>query len=769
MITTTRGNTNYRCCKPTVVLLIFFFVQQCSSMINNKIHFSDSINNLHEVPPRFISMPGIDRRHYFFRIYANTQTSDRGIFGDGVTAIIDDKSGNRRVNNPVKSIMLILVERYDLPPSPSPTTTKGTAENIQTYDCDSDDDHHQHDGNRNKNNKRNATNEWKKTRNYLYHANRSHRQIQGNRDDEEGDGDCNDDNTGDACDTLTLQQQVINVVNFLDGRLKLPRQVSRKILQDSPRILRKPVNSFLIPTSDFLLELWGRDLFLLAVERNPALLLSSGVGYTTNRKTKKKKTTYTKNSIDDEDEDGNNSISKAGLNLENAECILFKYTGLSSSTVKRIKKSSPFVFGLAPSQLHSVLSYLKDVLIQREVDTTKTEVTKKQELIKAKNILGKIVAAHPNLLNLSVEKNLKPRMEFLVTSCDLNATQLAKVVEISNGSVLGLSVKQNLKPTMNYLLRDIFHDGEMNNTEKRILLKNCLLVHPQIVGLSLTNLRSKAEYFHTIGPSLAIRIATKCPVIYSLNLDQNIIPTVEFLTKVWGMTTNETTQLPSSTKDRSLSSDKKNNNSSSSSHLLQNMFHEYPNIITLSVETNIKPTMMFFNKTGYTLLNENWELMLSDNIGGNNLQFRTNNNDDDLFQKIGRRTLPNNRIRGRYIAASLYNRLLPRWHFCLSSSSSNNFDENNNSILVDKNATLQETFTTSSSSAAAALKTTTTVISQSKIPPLHLLVMSSDEAFCEALGFRLESYTQFKNESIPRLKFSSQFDIWLKTGKPIDL
>ena len=253
-------------------------------MINNKIHFSDSINNLHEVPPRFISIPGIDRRHYFFRIYANTQTSDRGIFGDGFTAIIDDKSGNRRVNNPVKSIMLILVERYDLPPSPSPPTTKGTAENIQPYNRDSDDDYHDDDGNRNKSNKRNATNEWKKTRNYLYHANRSHRQIQGSRDDGEGGGDYDDDG-----DTLTLQQQVINVVNFLDGRLKLPRQVSKKILQDSPRILRKPVNSFLIPTSDFLLELWGRDLFLLAVERNPALLLSSGVGYTTNRKTKKEK------------------------------------------------------------------------------------------------------------------------------------------------------------------------------------------------------------------------------------------------------------------------------------------------------------------------------------------------------------------------------------------------------------------------------------------------------------------------------------------------
>jgi hypothetical protein len=101
--------------------------------------------------------------------------------------------------------------------------------------------------------------------------------------------------------------------------------------------------------------------------------------------------------------------------------------------------------------------------------------------------------------------------------------------------------------------------------------------------------------------------------------------------------------------------------------------------------------------------------------------------------------------------------------------------DNNNSILVDKNATTLPgtTATTPSSSSsagagAAAAKSMKT-IQQPKIPPLHLLVMSSDETFCETMGFRFESYVKFRNDAIPRLKFSSQFDIWIKTGKPIDL
>jgi len=251
-----------------------------------------------------------------------------------------------------------------------------------------------------------------------------------------------------------------------------------------------------------------------------------------------------------------------------------------------------------------------------------------------------------------------------------------------------------------------------------------VLTHPQLLGLSLTNLKSKVKYFHSIGPSLAVRIARKCPAIYSLNLDQNIIPTIEFLSRVWGMK-----------REINASKKKKKKSNFNDSDNFVPMLHEYPNIITLSVETNLQPTMMFFNKTGYTLLNENWELI--------SLTTRTKKAGSSRPPKTGivnDKQIAPIRIRGRYIAASLYNRLLPRWHYCRSG------------YAEDK-----------------ALEGSTDSTFPPVTPPLHLLVMASDDGFCQAMDFELESFLSFKKEAVPRLKFSSQVDTWLKTGEPIDL
>ncbi len=532
----------------------------------------------------------------------------------------------KRGNPQVRTIMSILEERYDLP----------------------DDD------------PKAKTRDWKKTRNYLYNA------IRGSDE--------------------SFEHQVVEVLNFLDLHLKLPKEVAKRILQESPRILRKPVDSFLIPTADFLLQLWGPDLFVQAVERNPALLLSSGVGYTKNRKSRSAATNSTF---------VNGTAMDTSIHNQSVEDIIGEYTGLSSTAIQRMKGTAPFVFGLEASKVHSVLDFLGSILKQQQADDDTPETA--EELLKRKKTLGKVILAHPYLLNLSVESNLKPRLQFLAEFCGLDHAQVAKVVQTSTGSVLSLSVEQNLKPTMEFLLKELFQEAS--------LLKKCVLTHPQLLGLSLANLQSKVAYFGSIGSSLAVRVAAKCPAIYSLNLEQNIVPTIDFLARVWGV------DIASPTKER-----KSNEN-------FVSMLHEYPNIITLSVESNLQPTMMFFNKTGYTLLNENWELMEAPAIAG--------------------KLIAPSRIRGRYIAASLYNRLLPRWHFCLSRNAV--FDEATQAIseLVDK--------------------------PPPETPPLHLLVMASDEAFCEAMDFAPESFTSFKKEAIPRLKFSSQFDTWLKTGKPIDL
>jgi hypothetical protein len=106
--------------------------------------------------------------------------------------------------------------------------------------------------------------------------------------------------------------------------------------------------------------------------------------------------------------------------------------------------------------------------------------------------------------------------------------------------------------------------------------------------------------------------------------------------------------------------------------------------------------MNFFNRTGYTSLGDDWKLVEG-----------------------------SKRIRGRYIASSLFHRLLPRWHYCI-----------NNELPP---------------------------------PPLHLIVNANDASFCQHLSLDVDDFDMFGKEAIPRLKFSSQFDTWLKTGRPIDI
>lgn len=507
-----------------------------------------------------------------------------------------------------------------------------------------------------------------------------------------------------ACDRLTFKQ-VQDVTTFLDSIVS--PTTSAHILQTTPRILRKPVDSFLQPTAGFLRDLWGPDLFQEAILRNPQLLLSSGVGYTQNEE-------------------------KADKDIE---VLLLETAGLSEKNLKKFKKSAPFVFGLPKSKVEGVLRYLLNILSYLpSVSTRRTSKNSAESKISTSTaVLAKVLVAHPYLLNLSVENNLQPRVEFLQNSCGLNQTEVAKMVKTSAGSVLGLSVEHNLKPTMDYLAEILdAREGRAHNetgeqvsssernlgvmASKQAALRKCLLAHPQLLALSLSNLQCKVDYFQGLehlqskdskmkSSLLASRIAFRCPAVYSLSLNDNIIPTIEFLKKVWGFSRHTKQELSESTSNGSLAE----------------CLQEYPNILTLSLEGNIQPTMNFYNRTGYTVLTAKWELVPGET-----------------------------RIRGRYIAASLYNRLLPRWHYCLSRASGD-------VAATSGDATTSSTTPSNSEPSLA------------QSPPLHILVGASENQFCQDYQVDKADFLDFKEAAIPRLKFSSQFDTWLKTGRPIDI
>ena len=445
---------------------------------------------------------------------------------------------------------------------------------------------------------------------------------------------------------LTIQQ-VEEVLDFLDFNFDTAQ--IRSILQSSPRILRKNPKSKLKPTAKFLKQLYGKDMFHEAVSRNPDLLLIRGLGYDTS----------TDNPI---------------------EPFLRRELKLSKSEMETLQRTAPFFFQIPMRKIELVAAYLM-CLLQDGDYSCEDAIT----------VVAKVVVAHPHLFHLSVKSNLQPRIDFLVQTCNLSSKNVAALVKSSSG-ILGLSIEDNLKPTLYYLLQVLARDADAG----RQALNKCVLSHPPILALSQRNMQQKVKYFDAIDPggegdSLAARIATRSPVVYSLSLKDNILPTIEFLAKVWDA------RLPRvSWRDQDLVVLEPEPQECRSA-VLGTFLRDYPGILTLSLEGNLQPTFNFYNKTGYTELDDDWHLVQG-----------------------------KQKVRGRYVAVSLFHRLLPRWHYWLEQNS--------------------------------AVK-----------PPLHVIAGATDANFCKRFDYDLEMYLEFKDESAPRLKFSSQFDTWLKTGRAIDV
>ena len=387
--------------------------------------------------------------------------------------------------------------------------------------------------------------------------------------------------------------------------------------------------------------------------------------------------------------------------------------------------------------------------------------------------VAKMVMTNPMLLQPDVCANLVPTVQFLVNLCDFTNDELAHVISAAPG-ILGLSVKRNLRPTIDTLgdilredcgnvgtsssrsIRSVGNPGkDINEVFSKTLLGKCILKHPQILALLLDNLLAKRDYFNGIDnyreiradanperlekgkSSLAARILISAPSTYSLSLTNNIIPKVDFLAKLW----NENNASAACNNEVDINGRRRNCGRCNN---ISDNLREYPQILTLSKEGNIIPTLVFYNMTGYVRLDSNALPV-------------------EMRQ-------PKFNIRSRYIATSLYNRLLPRWHFLLREEENRqllglDWYEKSNTTLIERRIPKyilpSDTSPLSSSSRSIANK-------DAALPPLHLLAGASDEVFCRQMKLSLEEYLDFKAEAASRLKFSSQFDRWLKTGRPID-
>jgi len=546
---------------------------------------------------------------------------------------------------------------------------------------------------------------------------------------------------------LTLSH-VERILSFLQKNFPDRPELQARILQRSPRILgqHRSVESRLVPAVEFLRGLYGgmpdgdggeRRMFYEALERNTDLLLVRGVGYATGGGGGK---------------DGDLVAGHAATS--EVEDYLQQELGLSSTGIAKLKRNHPTMFQLSlHRKVKPVIRCLSSLLGHDDDAATASLRSKHMKR------LAKIVTNHPMLLQLDVASNLEPTALFLRDSCDFTDKELAAVIAATPG-VLGLSVECNLKPKIKFIgdilkmsgterTKSITNDVEGEDASK-ILSRKCILKHPQILALSLSNLRAKRDYFDGIdgdetsmppagssdehpsgrSPTLAARILKSAPSVYSLSLAENVIPKIEYLASLWNSNV-----LASCTTD---------DQSDKTSNILSDNLREYPQILTLSKEGNIVPTLSFYNMTGYVRLDANGI---------------PQKQQSSIMQQ------PTYNIRSRYIATSLYNRLLPRWHFLMREQEKHQ---------LERQLLLRSTSSTDSNEPVSAPKyviptSSSTSAMPVSLPPLHLLAGASDEVFCRQMKLSLMEYLTFKEQNKSSLKFSSQFDRWLKTGHPIDM
>ena len=116
------------------------------------------------------------------------------------------------------------------------------------------------------------------------------------------------------------------------------------------------------------------------------------------------------------------------------------------------------------------------------------------------------MAAQPAILGYSIERNLKPKAQWLL-DLGLSKTQVAKAVA-ARPHILGYSIEQNLKLKVRWLL-----DLGLSNSEVAVVVAS----FSSFLGLSIDkSLKPKYSLLLVVfGPTEAGQLVAKCPRILS--------------------------------------------------------------------------------------------------------------------------------------------------------------------------------------------------------------------------------------------------------------
>ena len=217
----------------------------------------------------------------------------------------------------------------------------------------------------------------------------------------------------------------------------------RHIVLSCPRILRRDVDTQLKPTVSFLSNLYGKERLDGCIRTNASLLLIRGIGYHNHN---------------------NGSVE--------VEHFLADELLLPSSQINQLKLKKPRIFQFNVKNMRRVFHFLTEILLDYDADVPSEKKMK---------IMRKIIVSDPYLFSCNVESNLRPTVDFLKDQCCMDAKAVATLVRSCPGE-LGLSTERNLQAKLEFF-------RERVGMEEDVDLARCMRRHPQILGLSISNLQ----------------------------------------------------------------------------------------------------------------------------------------------------------------------------------------------------------------------------------------------------------------------------------------
>lgn len=239
----------------------------------------------------------------------------------------------------------------------------------------------------------------------------------------------------------------------------------------------------------------------------------------------------------------------------------------------------------AEENIRPTIQFLKECefglslgMVERKGVSTLSASTmdEKNQIIRSR--LKTIIVGNPKILSSSLEKNLKPTVDYFVYNLTMSMDEFGKVAYRRGGTLLGANLERNIKQKIFFLRSELSlqldaaddglanniqlfkvevphpnanEDGDtsnpeikLSNFEKKRLLAQMLATVPDILTLSIeNNLKPKFIYFtDTLGfnPEQVRFIILKRPQLLALSLERNIIPKVDYILKTREFITKET-------------------------------------------------------------------------------------------------------------------------------------------------------------------------------------------------------------------------------------